>query len=157
MTQVTRPGPAASRGPFETEQEARETPAARGVHEAFRADPGAGKMHPHNLEILTAACSAAAVRLGEYDRRIVSWLAAWEPSTVVVIAGLIQRAARRPPEQLATLGQALADAISYREPSGFCAGCEASPVGLCEDHVADLDRTDAYRALARDLGIEVGR
>jgi hypothetical protein len=159
MNALTRPGPTASQGPFETEQQARETPAARGVHEAFRADPGAGKMHPHNLAVLTAALDDAGVTLGDFDRRIVSWLAGWEPATVVVVAGLIRRAAMpsRPAGQLAALGQALADAISYREPSGFCADCEASPAGLCDDHAGDLDKTDAYLALARDLGIEVDR
>ena len=33
--------------------------------------------------------------------------------------------------QLATLGQALADAIEYRQPSGLCADCESHPAGLC--------------------------
>jgi hypothetical protein len=58
------------------------------------------------------------------------------------------------PAGYGVLGQALADAISHRDPSGFCAGCESDPYGLCEDHAADLDKADAYRALARTLGIE---
>ena len=29
--------------------------------------------------------------------------------------------------------------------------------GLCDDHGADLDLTDAYIALGRELGIEVGQ
>jgi len=32
------------------------------------------------------------MELGVYDRRIVAWLADWEPSTLTVIAGLITRA-----------------------------------------------------------------
>jgi hypothetical protein len=59
--------------------------------------------------------------------------------------------------QREVLGQALADAITYRDPAGFCPGCEAHPAGLCDDHAADLDLTDAYMALPRELGIEVDR
>jgi hypothetical protein len=60
-------------------------------------------------------------------------------------------------EQLVTLGQALGDAIAYRDPAGDCTGCEAHPAGLCEDHAEDLDRADAYIELAGALGIEVER
>ena len=56
--------------------------------------------------------------------------------------------------QLATLGQALADAIEYRQPSGACADCDSHPSGLCAPHAADLDRADDYAALARQLGVE---
>ena len=55
------------------------------------------------------------------------------------------------------LGQALADAVIYRDPSGFCPDCEVHPAGLCDDHAADLDVTDAYLALGRELGIKVAR
>jgi hypothetical protein len=61
------------------------------------------------------------------------------------------------PGQAETLGLALADAIAYRTPEGFCRDCEESPSALCDDHAADLDRTDAYLVLARELGIEVER
>ena len=67
---------------------------------------------------------------------------------------------RSPRSKLAVLGQALGDAVTYREAaaSDFAyAGCEAHPAGLCGDHAVDLDKTDAYLALARDLGIEVER
>jgi hypothetical protein len=68
----------------------------------------------------------------------------------------------RPAESLSaehreTLGQALGDAIQFRDASGFCPHCEAHPAGLCDDHAADLDLTDAYIALGRELGIEVPR
>jgi hypothetical protein len=57
----------------------------------------------------------------------------------------------------AILGKALADAIAYRTPKGICPDCDTHPSGLCDDHAGDLDRTDAYLALARELGIEVQR
>ena len=56
--------------------------------------------------------------------------------------------------QLATLGQALADAIEYRQPAGICADCDGHPARLCSPHAADLDRADDYAALARELGME---
>jgi len=56
--------------------------------------------------------------------------------------------------QREVLGQALADAIKYRTP-GICEECDVRPEGLCDDHAADLDLTDAYLALGRELGIEV--
>lgn len=61
------------------------------------------------------------------------------------------------PAGAATLGQALADAVAYRDPAGDCTGCEAHPAGLCEDHAEDLDRADAYLKVAAALGIEVER
>ena len=56
--------------------------------------------------------------------------------------------------QREVLGQALADAIAHRTP-GICEECDVRPDGLCDDHAADLDLTDAYLALGRELGIEV--
>jgi hypothetical protein len=56
-------------------------------------------------------------------------------------------------DQRNVIGQTLADAINYRKPSGACRNCDDHPAGLCDDHADDLDRTDAYLALARDLGI----
>jgi hypothetical protein len=79
-------------GPFETEQQAHELPAVRAVYAAFDRDHGPGKMTPHTLAMLTAACEAAGVELGAYDRRILAWLAGWEPQTAAVVAGLITRA-----------------------------------------------------------------
>jgi len=60
-------------------------------------------------------------------------------------------------EQLVMLGQALGDAIEHRDPPGACQDCEAEYGGLCYDHAGDLDKTDAYLQLARQLGIEVER
>jgi len=79
-------------GPYQTEQQAREDPAVRAVHAAFRASPGTGRMTPHCHRILSDACSAAGVEAGAYDRRILAWLAEWGPETCAVVAGLITRA-----------------------------------------------------------------
>ena len=49
-------------------------------------------MTPHNQRMLLGALAAAGVYLGAYDHRIAEWLAGWEPSTVAVIAGWVQRA-----------------------------------------------------------------
>ena len=79
-------------GPFESERQASGTEAARAVYVAFDADPGPGKMAPHNLAMLTAACEEAGVELGAFDAGQLRWLSGWEPHVSVVIAGLIVRA-----------------------------------------------------------------
>jgi hypothetical protein len=56
--------------------------------------------------------------------------------------------------QREVVGQALADAIASRSTEP-CVDCVEHPAGLCNDHAADLDLTDAYIALGRELGIEV--
>jgi hypothetical protein len=61
------------------------------------------------------------------------------------------------PAALSVLAAALSDAITYRDPAGQCTACEAEYGGLCYDHAGDLDKTDAYLALAGQLGIEVDR
>lgn len=82
----------ADHGPYESEDDARMVPAVQAVYEAFDASPGAGRMAPHNLAMLTAACEAAGIEMGAYDRRILAWLSGWEPQTCAVIAGIIRRA-----------------------------------------------------------------
>ena len=62
-----------------------------------------------------------------------------------------------PADQREVLGQALADALDWRQPSGQCTGCDDDPGGLCSEHAADLDLCDAYIALGRELGIEAGQ
>ena len=59
-------------------------------------------------------------------------------------------------EAAGVLSQVFADAIEYRMP-GSCEECDVRPEGLCNDHAADLDLTDAYIALARELGIEIAQ
>ena len=87
---MTRPGQAP--GPFDTEQQARQLPAVRAVYDAFDRDPGVGKMAPHNLRLLLDALADAGVYVGAYDIQIARWVAGWEPATVAVIAGWVQRA-----------------------------------------------------------------
>lgn len=79
-------------GPYDTKRQVSETPAVQAVYAAFRAAPGVGAMEPHNRKLIEDACRAAGVELGAYDRRIVAWLAGYEPQTCAVIAGLIHRA-----------------------------------------------------------------
>ena len=45
-----------------------------------------------NRAMLTAACQAAGIELGEHDSRILGWLAGFEDSTCAVVAGWITRA-----------------------------------------------------------------
>lgn len=60
--------------------------------------------------------------------------------------------------QLGTVLDALDDATEYRLDSGAqCAGCDATPDGLCEDHTDDLERGQRYAATARQLRMETGR
>jgi hypothetical protein len=57
--------------------------------------------------------------------------------------------------QREVLRQALADALIYRQPGGFCPRCRSEPGGLCFEHAEDAARTNAYLQLAAELGIEV--
>ncbi|HUZ38371.1 MAG TPA: hypothetical protein VMV17_18765 [Streptosporangiaceae bacterium] len=86
---ATQSGPT---GPFETERQARETPAVQAVYRAFDAAPRQGGMNEPSHKLLCEALTAAGVELGAYDHRIVRWLAGWEPETCAVIAGLVTRA-----------------------------------------------------------------
>jgi hypothetical protein len=81
-------------GPFESEAEVSKLPEVRAVYAAFDADPGAGKMAPHNLRMLLDALAGAGVYLGAYDHRIAEWLAGWEPTAVAVIAAWVTRASK---------------------------------------------------------------
>jgi len=78
-------------GPYETAAEVRAEPLVRDTYLITRAG---GDMDAENQRRLLAACQDAGVRLGAYDRRILAWLAGWEPETVQVVVGLIGRAAQ---------------------------------------------------------------
>jgi acetyl esterase/lipase len=137
-------------GPFETERQA----LAASLWATHGRDAGMG-MAAANLADLAAALSG--VELGAWDKRIIEWLAGYEPSTVAVICGLISRAC--PPCVVFTAGQevlvaqALADAEAYRRrrADARCADCQAAPAGTCDPHLDDLDQADAYRDLAAEL------
>ena len=138
-------------GPYETEQQVRQLPTVRAVYDAFDRDPGPGKMAPHNGRLLCEALSAAGVDLGAYDHRIVSWLATWEPQTVAVVAGWVQRAADRPGPgrglvlvelsraDLALILDALTDTGNALDPEGRrdCADCHEAQPGQCQRHRDD--------------------
>jgi hypothetical protein len=158
-------------GPFDTERQVRELPAVRAVYRAFDADPGVGRMTPHNERMLRQSCAAAGVPLGAIDARIVSWLAGWEPGTCAVIAGLISRAyaagccgrtagAEAPGADLAGDGglsagkvaivlAALADAAELIcEQAAWCWECAVAPSALCGVHEEALAHAEDYDRLA---------
>jgi hypothetical protein len=74
-------------GPYETERQAAD--AARHIYDI---EPSVGAWTEPNLALLMDAVADAGIAVGEYDSRILRWLAGWEPSTCAVIAGLISRA-----------------------------------------------------------------
>jgi hypothetical protein len=82
-------------GPFATERDAQQAAVQ------YTGPPGAsltgppGQLAEANRSMLLDAVNAAGVELGDYDRRILDWLAGYEPSTCAVIAALIARAAER--------------------------------------------------------------
>ncbi|HTV99805.1 MAG TPA: hypothetical protein VMF87_05860 [Streptosporangiaceae bacterium] len=59
------------------------------------------------------------------------------------------------PADVPAFDAALADAITYREPAAECAA--SGDEGLYPTHEADLERANAYRALARALDVEESR
>jgi hypothetical protein len=149
-------------GPFETETQAIALPAVRAIYAAFAAAPRVGGMDEPCRQLLAGSLEAAGVSLGAYDRRVLAWLAGWEPQIIAVIAAWITRA-RHPGqaspgvtltrEQAGIVLAALEDAAGWRETraTSTCQDCAESPVELCDDHATDLDLAGAYRELARRL------
>ena len=90
-------------GPFETEDDARLTPAVRAAYEAMRAEKPGDKSAC--LAILAGACAAAGVGLGAYDESVLRWLANYEPQICAVIAGIVARAAGRDKPETAQLAE----------------------------------------------------
>jgi hypothetical protein len=77
-------------GPFATEAEA--SAAARAL--GGPPDPGRSILTgDQRLRMLTAACEAAGVELGDYDARFLAWLSGWEDGFCAVVAGIVTRAA----------------------------------------------------------------
>ena len=138
-----RPAPAREPlGPFETGREAREVPAVRTIYAATRASNRRGVMGERNHQLLEEACTAAGVELGAYDRRILLWMAGWEPETCAVVAGWVSRGRRDTgltDADLAVVRQALADASAWRTwPDGG-------------DRDTNLELATAYEQLLRRL------
>lgn len=84
-------------GPYETEREALAEPLYQEVHALH--EPGAVSneligqvVQDAQFRHIEAACEAAGVELGAFDRRILTWLSGWEAATVQVIIGLVSRA-----------------------------------------------------------------
>ena len=73
--------------------------AVRAIYEAYRA--GITSLHDGSADLLVSACEQAGVTLGAYDRRILIWLAGFEPQAAAAVAGIINRAAARPPHEVA--------------------------------------------------------
>ncbi len=62
-----------------------------------RAPGGAFLSEAQRRELLAQAL--AGVELGAYDRRILDWLAGWEPCTVRTLASLLRRARAAGPQE----------------------------------------------------------
>jgi len=90
-------------GPFETEADARRA----SLYETSGRDEDQGPIMANTFALAKAL---EGVDLGEYDKRIVSWLACYEPAMVTAICGLIERARQLEPEpgKLAEVRQVLA-------------------------------------------------
>lgn len=86
-------------GPYETEQDAR-TGAAEllaAIERATRPGPMTdatrAARRAARVDYLEGAITAAGVETGAYDQRITTWLAdMWEPETLAVVVGLLERA-----------------------------------------------------------------
>jgi len=142
------------RGPFDTEDQARTHPAVRAVYEAARASSRRGAMQDPSEALITGACEAAGVALGEYDARIVRWVAGFEPQACAVIAGLIIRAAEagRPGGQTVAFDLSDADGEAYfvlttalRDFAGAQRGKAADECGGLS-HERWADRADVMRS-----------
>ncbi|HUK72223.1 MAG TPA: hypothetical protein VLW50_26225 [Streptosporangiaceae bacterium] len=95
----------------------------------------------------------------EYSRQSIAETAASrvrELSAIAATAASYSRdRGRLTDAQRELLTRMASDACAYRRPGLFCNDCDDAPSGLCPDHEEDLDLTDAYIRLVRDLGGEV--
>jgi hypothetical protein len=86
-------------GPFESESQALATPAVQAAYRAY--DVGISSLRDGAADLMLSACEKAGVGLGAYDRRIIIWLAGFEPQAAAAVAGIIVRAAIRPAHEAA--------------------------------------------------------
>jgi hypothetical protein len=90
-------GPAVSfPGPFEAEADARALPAVQAIYRQYAGSPGAGRWDAALARLITDAASAAGVELGAFDRRVIAFLAGWQPEVCAAVAAMIARAAHSP-------------------------------------------------------------
>lgn len=87
--------------PLETEAQALALPQVKAIYEAMRASHPPGSARLANQAMLDGALSAAGVKMGAYDHRILMWVSQYEAQVCAVIAGFIQRAAAGRGEQVA--------------------------------------------------------
>ena len=139
-----------SAGPFETRREASQTPEVRAVYAAMHASTRRGVMAEMGQRLLEDACAAAGVTLGNHDRRILGWLAGFEPETCAVVAGLITRAALTN-GQREVLCDALRDASGFLRARDACSACTHAPDGPCGLHREDVERASDYDDLRRQI------
>ena len=78
-------------GPYETSAEALAEPLVRDTYAVMRHGNRGLGTHENRRRLL-AACEDAGVELGEYDRRILHVLAAFEPEAVQSFIGILSRA-----------------------------------------------------------------
>jgi hypothetical protein len=117
-------------GPFHTEREAL---VASLYHQQGR--PWNTDVPTTMLNLADLAAALPGVDLGAHDKRIIEWLAGWEPSTVAVVSGLITRArgAGLPPSEVSTILAALDEAADYkRDWAANCADCTDQSCGTCQ-------------------------
>jgi hypothetical protein len=117
-------------GPFHTDRDALN---ASLYHQRGRPQNTDETITTVNLADLTAALSG--IELSTYDKRIIEWLAGWEPSMVAVVCGLIRRARASglEPADARTILTALDEAADYkRDRAANCADCDDQSCGTCE-------------------------
>lgn len=76
-------------GPYETERDTYDSPLHRDVQ---ALTPARGVHEPVIQLHLLRACRDAGVDIGDYDLRVLSWLARGETNAAQVVIGLISRA-----------------------------------------------------------------
>lgn len=108
-------------GPYGTETEAH----AAVIRMAGPGDPPVPSVlsQRQKWQLLSEACDALKLDLGGHDKRVLSWVATWEDSTVAVIAGLISRAGNRAGPSSAEPAQSESTVICC--PECDCEYCDA--------------------------------
>ena len=130
-------------------------------HEALNASLYHQRGRARNTELPATALNLADlaavlsnVELGAWDRRIVEWLAGWEPSTVAVVCGLIRRArtAELPPTDVsATLAAPDEAADHKRDRAANCPDCTDQSCGNCEHWLQTAQAYDGVAARVQQV------